>query len=164
MKKIMLVAMAAVSLLLTSPLARGADYSRMSTADLAAMRSTMQNATVEERRAFQQEWQRRVRLMTPDERRQYLGPPAKTPAVKTPPGYGPEAEEGQPAVRRRQRNRLIAPPASVAPRRFGERTREEPRQQVGPRRFAPTPDFNGGSPFNLNSNTGESGDVGTRRR
>lgn len=154
MKKMMLVAIAAASLLLAGPLARAADYSRMSTAELAAMRGTMQMAPAEERRAFQVEWQRRVRLMTPSERRQYLGPEAKTPAV----------EEGQPAARQWQRERLIAPPASVAPRRFGESTRQEPRQQIGPRRFAPTPDFNGGSPFNLDYNSGEPGGVGTRRR
>lgn len=52
-----------------------ADYSMMPTDELARLRGTMQNAPIEERQAFQNEWQRRVRAMTPGEQQRYLGRP-----------------------------------------------------------------------------------------
>jgi hypothetical protein len=50
----------------------------------------------------------------------------------------------------RERQRLQAPPASVEPRRDGPSDPRLRPRQVGPRRFAPTPDLNGrGSPFDF---------------
>ena len=51
------------------------DYSTMSTEELARLKGTMQNATVEERNAFRQEWQKRIQNMTQEERQKYLGNP-----------------------------------------------------------------------------------------
>ncbi len=51
------------------------DYSTMSTEELSRLRGTMQNATVEERNAFRQEWQKRMQNMTQEERQRYLGSP-----------------------------------------------------------------------------------------
>jgi hypothetical protein len=152
---------AAAALLLACPAVEAADYSRMNTAELAALRGTIENAPEEERRAFQEEWQRRVRKMTTVERRQYLGPPAETPAGSAPgqgeerrpeevpppwaPAYGRDAETGRPPEVQRGRERLLVPPASVAPRRYGEE-RQERRQQPGARPLAPTPDFDGRGP------------------
>lgn len=56
-----------------------ADYTGMSTEKLAAMRGTMRNASPEEHAAFQHEWQNRIRQMTQEEQRKYLGPPEKAP-------------------------------------------------------------------------------------
>lgn len=53
-----------------------ADYSSMTTEELAALRGTRSHATVEEQAAFQQEWQERVQQMTPEERQQFTGKPA----------------------------------------------------------------------------------------
>lgn len=61
------------AMLLSSALA--ADYSMMPTEELARMRGKMQDAPIEERQAFQNEWQRRVREMTAEEQRRYLGKP-----------------------------------------------------------------------------------------
>lgn len=64
------------ALFLSSALpAFAADYSMMPTDELARLRGTMQNAPIEERQAFQNEWQRRVRAMTPGEQQRYLGRP-----------------------------------------------------------------------------------------
>lgn len=52
-----------------------ADYSALSTEELANMRGTLQNATEEERKAFQNEWQKRTQNMTQEERQKYLGKP-----------------------------------------------------------------------------------------
>ena len=51
------------------------DYSTVSTEELANLRGKMQNATVEERNAFQNEWQKRIQNMTQEERQKYLGKP-----------------------------------------------------------------------------------------
>ncbi|MHB1349042.1 MAG: hypothetical protein ACYCYR_04140 [Desulfobulbaceae bacterium] len=56
-----------------------ADYAAMSTEELAAMRGTMRNAGPEEHAAFQHEWQNRIRQMTQEEQRKYLGPPENAP-------------------------------------------------------------------------------------
>jgi hypothetical protein len=39
-----------------------ADYSAMTTEELANLRGKMQNATVEERNAFKNEWQKRIQM------------------------------------------------------------------------------------------------------
>ena len=62
------------SLLLIST-AFAVDYSTMSTEELARLRGTMRNATVDERNAFRQEWQKRIQNMTQEERQRYLGSP-----------------------------------------------------------------------------------------
>lgn len=56
-----------------------ADYSSYSTEDLANMRGTMQNATIEERNAFHTEWQKRLQSMSLEERQKYAGRPANAP-------------------------------------------------------------------------------------
>lgn len=61
--------------ILSASMAYGADYSSMSTEELAALRGKMQNATVQERSAFQNEWQKRIQTMTTEERQKYLGKP-----------------------------------------------------------------------------------------
>lgn len=50
-----------------------ANYSTMSTAELSKLRSTMQTASQADRDAFHAEWLRRVELMTPAERQEYMG-------------------------------------------------------------------------------------------
>jgi hypothetical protein len=61
----------------------------------------------------------------------------------------PEEDEGPGGIiREEERRGLQAPPPSLQPRRNGTTDQQQPRRQLGPRRFAPTPDFNGrGSPF-----------------
>lgn len=71
--------MALIGLCLSVTQILAADYASMSTEELAALRGTMQNASQQEHAAFQQEWQNRVRQMTEEERRKYLGPPANAP-------------------------------------------------------------------------------------
>ncbi|MDX9714903.1 MAG: hypothetical protein RBT37_05695 [Dissulfurispiraceae bacterium] len=63
------------TIIFAASLAFSADYSSMSTEELAAMRGTMQNATTQERTAFQQEWLKRLNAMTPEEQQKYLGRP-----------------------------------------------------------------------------------------
>ncbi len=48
------------------------DYSAMTTSQLANMRTTMQNATEQERNAFHNEWMKRMQQMSPSERQQYM--------------------------------------------------------------------------------------------
>ncbi len=52
-----------------------ADYSRYSDEELAKLRGTMRNAAPEERNAYHDEWQKRLREMGPDDRMQYMGRP-----------------------------------------------------------------------------------------
>ncbi len=77
-------------LMLSVPL-WAADYSSYSTDELAAMRGTLQNATVEERNAFRAEWQKRMQQMSPEERTQYMGPPKNAPRS----GYGAGNGQGK---------------------------------------------------------------------
>jgi hypothetical protein len=57
-------------------------------------------------------------------------------------------DRGDGITREGERQRLQTPPPGVQPRRNGAGGQERPRRQLGPRRFAPTPDLNGrGSPF-----------------
>src|SRR5574340_1084178 len=51
------------------------DYSTMTTEELAKLRGKMQNAAVEERNAFKNEWQKRIQSMTQEDRQKYLGKP-----------------------------------------------------------------------------------------
>ncbi|MGQ9498767.1 MAG: DUF1104 domain-containing protein [Dissulfurimicrobium sp.] len=59
--------------------ALAADYSGYSTEDLATMRGTMQNVTIEEQNAFRSEWQKRLKTMSLQERRQYAERPTNAP-------------------------------------------------------------------------------------
>ncbi len=63
------------SALMIGTSALAVDYSQYSTEELAKMRGTMRNATEEEREAFRAEWQKRLREMSPEERKQYMGRP-----------------------------------------------------------------------------------------
>ena len=79
MKGTIRLGLAALLISLTASPLMAADYSTMSTAEMAAMRGTMQQATQEERSAFQQEWQHRIRQMSPAEQQQYAGQPDSSP-------------------------------------------------------------------------------------
>lgn len=70
MSKIMM-ALVGVSMIVTPVWAT--DYSTMTTEEMAALRGTRSNATVEEQAAFKQEWQGRVQQMSPEERQQFTG-------------------------------------------------------------------------------------------
>jgi len=71
------IALIGLSLIVTPVWA--ADYSTMTTEELSSLRGTMRETSQEEHTAFQQEWQSRVQMMTPDERQQYKGKPANAP-------------------------------------------------------------------------------------
>lgn len=76
--------------LLSATLAFAAtDYSAMTTEELAAQRGTLHQATVEERNAFHNEWQKRVQQMSPEERRKALRPPPNAPRDGSGPRFGP---------------------------------------------------------------------------
>ena len=79
MKRTSKLGLAALLISLTATPLMAADYSTMSTADMAALRGTMQQATQEERSAFQQEWQNRMRQMGPADQQQYAGRPDSAP-------------------------------------------------------------------------------------
>ncbi|MCX5863802.1 MAG: DUF1104 domain-containing protein [Deltaproteobacteria bacterium] len=51
------------------------DYSSMTNEELAAKRGSLQQATMEERNAFQNEWQSRVQKMSPEEKQKVMGQP-----------------------------------------------------------------------------------------
>lgn len=55
------------------------DYSAMTNEELAAKRGTMQQATMEERNTFQNEWQKRVQQMSPEEKQKAMGQPENAP-------------------------------------------------------------------------------------
>ncbi|MHB8148554.1 MAG: DUF1104 domain-containing protein [Desulfobulbia bacterium] len=66
--------------LLTATMAWAAtDYSAMTNEELAAKRGSMKQSTVEERNAFQNEWQNRVQKMSPEERQKAVGQPENAP-------------------------------------------------------------------------------------
>lgn len=66
--------------LLSATLAFAAtDYSAMTNEELAAKRGSMKQAPVEERNAFQNEWQNRVQKMSPEERQKAVGQPENAP-------------------------------------------------------------------------------------
>ncbi len=85
-------AIVAFSLLSAATLAWAAtDYSAMTNEELAAKRGSMQQATVEERNAFQNEWQNRVQKMSPEERQKAMGQPENAPRD----GAGRKSGQGQ---------------------------------------------------------------------
>ena len=49
------------------------DYSAMTNEELAAQRGSMKQSTIEERNAFQNEWQSRVQKMSPEEKQKFMG-------------------------------------------------------------------------------------------
>lgn len=66
--------------LLTATLAWAAtDYTAMTNEELAAQRGSMKQSTVEERNAFQNEWQNRVQKMSPEEKQKVMGQPENAP-------------------------------------------------------------------------------------
>lgn len=67
------------------------DYSAMSNEELAAQRGSMKQSTVEERNAFQNEWQSRVQKMSPEERQKVMGQPDNAPRD----GSGQKNGQGQ---------------------------------------------------------------------
>ncbi|MDA8165093.1 MAG: hypothetical protein M0017_08690 [Desulfobacteraceae bacterium] len=170
MKKKLLGVIAAALLLLPCGVARATDYRQMSTAQLAMMRGTIQNATEEEQRAFQEEWQRRVRMMTSAERRQYLGPNEENPAgtasgpeekgqrpEEMPPAWTPggKMKNGRLSGAGSGRDRLLVPPVSISPRGFGQEEFGQVPEKKTHRPFAPAPDFNGApSPFDIGGDSG----------
>ena len=78
--------------LLTSTLAFAAtDYSAMTNEELAAKRGSMKQSTIEERNAFQNEWQNRVQKMTKEEKQKFLGQPENAPRD----GSGQKNSQGQ---------------------------------------------------------------------
>lgn len=85
-------AILAFSLLSAATLAWAAtDYSAMTNEELAAKRGSMKQATVEERNAFQNEWQKRVQKMSPEEKQKALGQPENAPRD----GSGQKNGQGQ---------------------------------------------------------------------
>ena len=66
--------------LLSATLAFAAtDYSAMTTEELAAQRGSMKQSTMEERNAFQNEWQNRMQKMSPEEKQKFMGQPENAP-------------------------------------------------------------------------------------
>jgi hypothetical protein len=76
--KTMLLLLAAV-ILGSGSAGAATDYSAMSTEEMAARRDAMQQATSEEHQAFQEEWQQRLKRMSPEERQQHMGRPESAP-------------------------------------------------------------------------------------
>ncbi|MFA6283518.1 MAG: hypothetical protein WC633_05210 [Desulfurivibrionaceae bacterium] len=82
MKKITMFRISTVlagSLLSATMAWAAANYSAMSNEELAAQRGSMKQATVEERNAFQNEWQNRVQKMSPEEKQKAMGQPDNAP-------------------------------------------------------------------------------------
>ena len=67
------------------------DYSAMTNEELAAKRGSMKQSTVEERNAFQNEWQSRVQKMSPEEKQKAMGQPENAPRD----GSGQKNGQGQ---------------------------------------------------------------------
>jgi len=87
-----LAAILAFSLLSAATLAWAAtDYSAMTNEELAAKRGSLQQATMEERNAFQNEWQSRVQKMSPEEKQKAMGQPENAPRD----GSGQKNGQGQ---------------------------------------------------------------------
>lgn len=71
MKNLIKTALIAMTLTITGAQVYAADYSAMSTQELAQMRGSFENATYQDRNAFQNEWQYRMQSMNQEERQQY---------------------------------------------------------------------------------------------
>jgi len=85
-------AILAFSLLSAATLAWAAtDYSAMTNEELAAKRGSMKQSTMEERNAFQNEWQNRVQKMSPEEKQKAMGQPENAPRD----GSGQKNGQGQ---------------------------------------------------------------------
>ena len=67
------------------------DYASMSIDELANIRGTLYNATIEERNEFRTEWQKRIQSMTVEERQQYMGRPSNASFAK---GQGRQGKRG----------------------------------------------------------------------
>lgn len=55
------------------------DFSAMTTEEMATRRGTMQQTENAEHQAFQEEWQKRLNKMSPEERQKHLGRPEAAP-------------------------------------------------------------------------------------
>lgn len=62
----------AAFILLLSSLAAAADYQSLSTEELSQLRGTMFDKPQADRDAFREEWQKRIELMTDEEKNKYL--------------------------------------------------------------------------------------------
>ncbi len=71
------IGLAALLIGLSSSPLLAADYSTMSTSELASIRGTLYNATVEDRNEFRNEWQSRLVSMSLEERQEYMRGPGK---------------------------------------------------------------------------------------
>ena len=71
------IGIAALIIGLTSAPLLASDYSSMSIDELANIRGTLYNATIEERNEFRSEWQKQIQSMTFEERQQYMGRSSK---------------------------------------------------------------------------------------
>ena len=71
--KVLSVALLIVGITCGSALA--VDYQSMTNEELAAMRGTMRETSLEEQTAFRNEWQNRVNKMSPEEKAQAIGKP-----------------------------------------------------------------------------------------
>ena len=78
-KTVRISAILAGSLLCTTLALAATDYSAMTNEELAAQRGSMKQATIEERNAFQNEWQNRVQKMSPEEKQKVMGQPENAP-------------------------------------------------------------------------------------
>ncbi len=103
-KKIILTALA-LALLSGAPALAATDYSAMSNEELAARRGAMQGATVEERNAFQREWQNRLQQMSPEEHQKYMRGQGPGENQGLGPGSGPMSEEKRQQMQERMQQR-----------------------------------------------------------
>lgn len=55
------------------------DFSAMTTEEMATRRGTMQQTESAEHQAFQEEWQKRLNKMSPEDRQKYMGRPEAAP-------------------------------------------------------------------------------------
>jgi len=96
-KRVLFGKILAIALLGSATLAFAAtDYSAMSNEELAAKRGAMQGAAVQERQAFQNEWQKRLQQMSPEEHQKYM----RGDGMGS--GNGPMREEKQERMQQRQ--------------------------------------------------------------
>ncbi len=77
-----------------TPVSAATDYSTLSNEDLNKVRSTLRNASQEDRDALRQEWQKRQETMTAEERKLYTGP-RQSGAVRDGSGMGQGRGKGR---------------------------------------------------------------------
>ena len=97
LKKTRVIGLAVMLVGFTCTQGIAADYTGMATDELAGMRGTLQEATSEERSVFQQEWQKRMQEMTPEERQQYTKRPANAAQDGSGNQYGRGKKQGRSA-------------------------------------------------------------------